>query len=215
MNKAFFLFLLAAFCGVITGPMAGYVRAAEPASKPTVSASAGTYGDYVLQPGDKIAVQVYDQPALNDMMKGLIIAQDYTIMLPHLSEPLNLSGKTLRQAEQAITDRYKPDYLKNPSIKVAVVEHVSRTVKVMGAVLNQKVVPIDPDKGLKLMEAIVQAGGFNNVAKKTNVRLERTNPDGTKSKYTIDTTKPMKDPQGNNDWPLQPDDIVDVQEILL
>jgi polysaccharide export outer membrane protein len=193
----------------------GFLRAAAPEAKPVASASAGTHVDYVLKPGDQIAVRVLDQPALTEQMSPLLIAQDYTIKLPYLNEPLNLQGKTLREAEQLITDRYKPDYLKNPTIRVIVVQHFARTVNVMGKVAGPRAVPIPPDKPLKLMDAIIQSGGFTPIADPKKVKLLRTNADGTKAEFMINTTKPMQDPQGNPDWPLQPEDIIDVQEIWI
>ena len=187
--------------------------AAPQAISPPPPVGGAGHVDYVLQPGDKISVQVLDQPTLNDSMKAKIISQDYTVDLPYLEKPIDLTGATVRQAERLITERYKPDYLKNPTITVAVVEYVSRTVNVTGAVTSQRVVPIDPNKGLKLMDAITQAGGFNSVAKRSNVQVTRTHADGSKELIIIDATTLIKDPK--NDLQLQPGDIIFVKEIII
>jgi len=190
-------------------------QGATPETKPAASTVAGVgHVDYILQPGDKIDVRVQDQPALTDSMKGIIISQDYTVVLPYLEKPVDLTGATLRDAERLITARYKPDYLKNPTITVRVVEYVSRTVNVMGMVNNVRVVAIDPNKGLTLMDAITQAGGFNGKAKTRDVQVMRTNADGTKQMIPIDATELIKNPQSKKNIQLQPDDIINVPEIV-
>ncbi len=212
MTKSFPSRFTLCFGLVAIAPLA---QAAAPAVKPAAATEAAPLPDYVLQRGDTIMVQILGEDKLNEQMKAIKITQDYTIQIPMIDEPLNLAGKTLRQAEQIIHDRYVPHYLKHPSIRVSVADYVLRTVNVMGAVNTPKIINIDPYRGLKLMDAITQAGGYTPKAQPSRVKLTRTNADGTKQVIPIDAAKLIRDANGKNDWPLQPDDIIYVEEIVI
>ncbi len=171
--------------------------------------------DYVVRPGDVIAISILNEDKLNGQMSALKIAKDNTVTLPLLEEPLNLSGKTVREIQQMVIDRYKPDYLKNPFVNVRVVETALRTVNVTGQVNHPSQIPIPPERGLKLWDAITQAGGLTRIARPSRVSLTRTNADGKKETFIIDAEEINKHPDGKNDWPLQPDDFIDIPEIIM
>jgi protein involved in polysaccharide export with SLBB domain len=188
---------------------------AEPAAGP-----AGATTDYMLQPGDTVAVIVLAEDSLSKQMEALKIAPDGTISIPFFEQaPIQTKGKTRADLAAIITGLYKPDYLRNPQITVRMVSYVPREVNVLGQVNSPRKVPF-PIEGrrLTLINAIAECGGFTRLGDQKNVVLTRVMPDGTTKKIIIDARYLSGEKAGGsgkeqNDWPLQPDDIIYVPEI--
>jgi polysaccharide export outer membrane protein len=170
----------------------------------------GGSADYTLQPQDFIRVQVYGEP---DLTRELRISHEGEIELPHIGR-VDLRRKTLRQAEDMIRKRYDADYLVNPQINLTVLEYAPRTVQVFGMVGTPGVVLFPKEEGLTLTKAISMAGSFTRLANKKLVTLKRAQPDGTTKTYTINVEDLTKG-ASTEDWPLQPDDVINVPERIL
>lgn len=166
--------------------------------------------DYVLQPSDVIKVQIFQEDDLN---RDVRISQECTVQLP-LIERVDLTGKTARQAEDYIRALYAKDFIKNPQVNLSVMEYAPRRVNVIGAVNTQGVVVFQQEQGLTLLEAIGKAGGFSRLAAKKKVTLKRIKPDGTTDTTVINCEELAKG-ETNELWPLQPDDVIYVPEIIM
>ena len=209
MNPLFRLLLALFFAAQLSG------ASAEPAAGPVPATT-----DYMLQPGDTVAVSVLGEGDLSKQMEALKIAPDGTIAIPYFERaPIQTKGKTREQLSAIITGLYKPDYLRNPQITVRMVSYVPREVNVLGQVGSPRKVPF-PIEGrrLTLINAITECGGFTRLADAKNVILTRVKPDGTTEKIKIDARPLSGEKAGasgkeQNDWPLQPDDIIYVPEI--
>jgi len=165
--------------------------------------------DYVLQPSDLLKVQVHQE---EDLTREVRISQEYTISLP-LINTVDLTGKTRRQAEELIRSLYAREFLVKPSVTVLVMEYVPRKVSVLGMVTTPGAVLFFQEQGLTLIEAISKAGGFTRLAKKKEVTLKRTNPDGTTKTFVINCDELTKGAT-NETWPLQPNDVINVPETV-
>jgi polysaccharide biosynthesis/export protein len=166
--------------------------------------------DYVLQPLDKVRIQVLRE---DELTRELSISQESTITLPHIGT-IDLKSKTIRQAEENIRALYDRDYLVNPQVTVTVIEYSKKTVNVLGAVNTPGVIIFPQEQGLTLIDAITRAGGFSRVANKKKVTLKRTNTDGTVSTELINTEELTKG-KSTDTWPLQPGDVIVVPEIII
>ncbi|MCX6952884.1 MAG: polysaccharide export protein [Verrucomicrobia bacterium] len=170
----------------------------------------GGKGDYVLQPSDLLKVQIFQE---EDLTREVRISQEYTISLP-LIKTVDLTGKTKAQAEELIRSLYARDFFVNPQVTVNVLEYVPRKVSVLGQVNTPGAVLFFQEQGLTLIDAISKAGGFTRLARKKEVTLKRTEPDGTTKTFTINCEELTKGAT-NSTWPLQPNDVIDVPERIM
>jgi protein involved in polysaccharide export with SLBB domain len=170
----------------------------------------GTNSDYVLQPQDVLRVFVFQHEDLNKQTESVSISNENTINLP-LINTLNLTGKTVRQAETMIRDAYDKDYLVNPQVSVMVTKYAERTVNVIGAVTTPGRVQFPSERGLTILEAISSAGGPNRYADLKRVKLTRKG-DAKSEEINVDAL--MKS-GGREAFPLQKDDVVFVPERVI
>lgn len=174
------------------------------------TASKATKSDYVLQASDLLRVQVFQE---DDLTREVRVSQEYTIVLPMIGS-VDVRGKTLRQVEEIIRDRYDRDYLVNPQVNVIVLEYAKRTVNVMGSVNQPGAVLFPEEQELTILDAISRAGGFNRLADRKRVKLSRTLPDGRTESIEVNTDDLIK--SGNTKtFVLQRDDVIFVPERVL
>jgi len=176
------------------------------AGEPTASYAS----DYVLQPFDLIQIVIFQEPNLERQVR---LSQESIVSLP-LIGPVDLKQKTVRDAQALIRDLYNRDYLVNPQINITVLEYSKVAVNVLGSVNNPVTVVIPPDRGLMLLEAIAQVGGFSRLADRKHVKLSRTDAEGKTSTFTINADDIIQSTSGDN-WPLQKSDVIFVPEKLL
>jgi len=172
--------------------------------------SAVSVVDYVLQPLDMLRIVVFQEP---DLERQVRISQEGTINLP-LIGLVDLSGKSVRQAEELIRVRYDADFLKNPQITITVLEYTPRTVQVVGAVNQPGAIAFTPEQQMGIMEAIAKAGGQARIADIRKVRLTRQGPGGKVEIHTINLDDLMKGTT-NEKWPLMKGDVIFVPERIL
>lgn len=188
---------------------AAVALAAWHARADTPEAAPGTAGDYVLQPGDTIKVQVFQEP---DLDRELLVSEEGEIFLP-LIGTLNVKGQTVKVASETIRKLYDSRYLVNPQVNLMVIKYRERTVNVIGAVNSPQAILFPPEQPLTLMDAISRAGGFNRFANRKAVQLTRAFPDGHTEKYSIDADGVLS---GKGDsWVLQTGDVIFVPESIL
>ena len=132
----------------------------ESSSQSTVEASSEsavipvTAGSYILNEGDRIGIQVFDEA---DLTMDATVSASGIINYSYLGD-LRVAGKTARQLEQDITDLLRNGYLVNPSVNVSIVEF--RPFFIGGEVRSPGSYPYQP--GLNLEKAIALAGGLTD-----------------------------------------------------
>jgi polysaccharide biosynthesis/export protein len=166
--------------------------------------------DYVLQPYDLVRVVVFQEP---DLGREVRLSPDTTLTLP-LIRTVDLRGKTVREAQDIIRNLYDRDYLVDPQINITVLEYAKVSVNVLGAVTTSGPVVIPPDQGLKLLDAITHAGGFNRLADRKHIKLSRTDTEGKTTTVVINADDIIQS-TSSNQWPLQKGDVIYVPERLL
>lgn len=156
----------------------------------------------MLSPGDLLEVRVYEEPDLSAQVR---ISENGMIKLP-LLENIRAAGLTIGELERRITALLARDFLVDPQVNVFVQEYAK--VYIMGKVRGTGSYEL---KGrLTLTSAIAMAGGFEENADTTRVKLIRT-VSGVRETQEINI-----DEITNNllpDIELRPNDTVVVEEL--
>lgn len=122
---------------------------------------------YRLGAGDRIKVIVYGH---QDLSGEFEIDGEGKVSLP-LIQDVAAAGSSLRELEDAITDKLKPDYLKNPRVSVEVLNY--RPFYILGKVNAPGSYPYV--NGMTVINAVALAGGFTYRAKTKKVVIIRGN----------------------------------------
>lgn len=121
---------------------------------------------YVLGPGDEVIIDVYGDSQRNDKLK---IAPDGTVTTTY-GGPINVSGKTLAQAQNAISARLR-QYYAGSTIRVSVGQTRTITVNVMGEVLTPGSYTLSAFASV--FHALYQAGGVNDLGTLREIKVCR------------------------------------------
>src|SRR5246127_1114865 len=101
-----------------------------PPAAVTPQAASSTLDNYILSPNDIVLVKVFEDPDLDSQHR---ISQDGTINFP-LIGIVQISGRTVTQAASTIRERLLKGYLRNPQVRVNVIEYASRRITILGQV---------------------------------------------------------------------------------
>lgn len=126
------------------------------------SCSAG----YILGPGDKIRLDIFNEANLSD--KEFTINGDGDVSLP-LIQTVKLGGKTTIEAAELVRSRYFGDYLDNPQVTITVT--LFRPFYILGQVNQPGEYPFV--EGLTILNAAAKAGGLNSRANERFVYITR------------------------------------------
>jgi polysaccharide export outer membrane protein len=151
-----------------------------------------TSGDYALDQGDKISIQVFDEP---DLTMDAQIGASGVINYSYLGD-IQVAGKTAQELEAQITKLLRDGYLVNPSVNVTINEY--RPFYINGEVRSPGGYPYQP--GLTLEKAIALAGGLTDRASRRKMYLLRAgSPEQQQSKAKMLTK-------------VSPGDIITIKE---
>jgi polysaccharide biosynthesis/export protein len=196
------LFGAALFMPLLVGLLAS-CAGRTPVRVPAVSVSPlppVDVGTYLLKEGDVIAIRFWGHEELDDEIR---IRPDGMISLPFIDE-VRAAGRTPAELDHSLTDLYTGE-LTNPQITVILREAASERIYIGGEVGGQGV--YDLIGPVTLVQAIQAAGGFLTSARRREVLLIRTTPDGRVARAV--NTMPILDGRDPNaDILLQASDIV-------
>ncbi|MEI8208418.1 MAG: polysaccharide biosynthesis/export family protein [Methylococcales bacterium] len=168
------------------------VKAADEPTLKNQIANAYDNEEYKLGSGDQIRITVFNQEQLSG---EYTINGGGQIALPLIGD-IYAKDLTVKQVEQAIANKLKPDYLLNPKVNVQVLNY--RPFYILGEVKSPQSYPyVD---GMTYRNAVAIAGGFTYRAKEDHVMVIR-----------------MKDPKKEEikldmDEKVMPGDIIHVEE---
>lgn len=118
---------------------------------------------YVLGTGDKISIQVFDEP---DLTMDALVSDSGVINYSYVGT-VEVAGKTPQQIEQQITTILADGFLVNPSVNVTIEQY--RPFFINGEVRKPGSYPYQP--GLTIDRAIALAGGLTDRASKRKMYL--------------------------------------------
>ncbi|MCB1703957.1 MAG: polysaccharide export protein [Halioglobus sp.] len=147
--------------------------------------------DYHLSAGDVIRVHVMGQ---EDLSVEVPVSDTGDIIYPLLGE-LKVEGLTREETERLVYQKLKPDYLVEPVVSVTIVKY--RQIFLQGEV--KLAGPYAYTPGLSLRRAILDAGGFTDLANKDKI-------------YVVNESEPQgKERRVDMDYQLQPGDIITIK----
>lgn len=184
-------------------PVLALVGAAACADPPPsrYPAPAPNMADATLGARDIIEIRVYRQEDVSGVFE---VSPDCTISYP-LIGAVEVCGKTPPQVEKTIRERLADGYIKDPHVSVLVKEYKSKTVSVFGQVKKPGTLPYAG--GMTVVEAISQAGGFTEMARKNAVTVTRM-AKGKKIHYTV-AVESIGEGKADN-FVIRPGDVVHV-----
>jgi len=156
---------------------------------------------YIIGATNLVFIKILGQEALQETYR---VDESGYITHPLLGRFL-LGGKTVAQAEQAVTSALVGDYILEPNVTVFVLEH-SR-FSVLGEVRNPGNYEILGR--LSIMEGISIAGGFTPVANAQKVNILRYDQGGEK-RMTVNIRSIMDGKQNSID--IQAGDVIEVPQ---
>jgi polysaccharide biosynthesis/export protein len=157
---------------------------------------------YKIQPLDTIHVDVFGE---TNLCKDCKVRADGKISYPLLGN-VAMEGLTTVQAQDKLQHGLL-EWLRKPDVTVSITKYGEHFVVVMGQVLKQGPVILPEEKKWSIVDAIAEAGGFTNLAKKSRIQFTR---DGKRKVYDYDTLIKEKDPN-KKIW-LRPGDVIVVPQ---
>jgi len=133
--------------------------------------------DTKLGPRDLFEVRVFQQPDLSGQFE---VSPECTITYP-LIGVVEVCGLSPPQIEKKLKDGLVDGYLKDPQVSVVIKEFRSKTLSVFGQVKKPGTLPYTV--GMTVVEAISQAGGFNEMARKNAVQVTRAEVGASTKKH--------------------------------
>ena len=150
---------------------------------------------YLLDQGDKIAIQVFDEP---DLTMAATVGASGVINYSYLGD-IRVANKTAQQIEREITRLLQDGYLVNPSVNVSITEF--RPFFINGEVRNPGGYPYQP--GLTLDKAVALAGGLTDRASQRKMFIVKAVSDDQEQERAEMQTK------------VAPGDIITIKEGFL
>lgn len=158
--------------------------------------------EYVINVGDGIRVQVYEQEALATHAK---IRSDGRIALPFVGEVVAV-GKHPMDLAREIEGRLK-QFIVSPRVIVNVEESQPVVVSVLGEVSHVGSLTLQPPGGL--LDALALAGGPTDFANKSGIFVLRRTPEFRRIRFTYDALVQNQD--GAAAFPLRTGDVIVVE----
>jgi len=192
------MILLAALLMGLTGCY--YKVTTDPAPQASRSmAAAPRPAPYTIQVADHLGIKFYQNTDLNE---EVIVRPDGKISLQLIGD-VQAAGREPAALAAEIESAYRTE-LSTPRVSVLVRE-LGAHVYVGGEVNHPGVVPLTAN--LTLVQAIQEAGGFQDTAHLSQVVLIRRGTDGQPVGYAVDVRPVIGGLNPNQDVPLEPFDI--------
>jgi len=158
-------------------------------------------GPYKIQVGDVLDIQFFKTIEMNQTRT---VGPDGDIYLPLVGR-VEVFGRTVDDVTAEITVGYRKEMI-DPQITVSVQQYSGLQVYVAGEVNAPGIQ--EYRGGLTLVQAISNAGGFNQRARQQEVLLIRPGPENEPVGTIVDVKQILRKGQVSNDVPLAPLDIV-------
>jgi polysaccharide export outer membrane protein len=158
--------------------------------------------EYQIGPNDLLEIEILN---LENAKRTVRVNALGSITLP-LVGPLVVAGLTQQQAEEQIAKLYGEKYLQDPQVSVFIREFTTERITVDGAVAKPGIYPLVGQ--MTLLRVIALAGGFGQIANRTQVMLFRQeNGERQVAVFDVEKIRAGQVP----DPPIRGDDLIVVQ----
>lgn len=124
--------------------------------------------DYQIGAGDTLQISVWKEPDVS--VPSVVVRPDGRITVPLIKE-VAVAGLTPREAEKIITGGLSK-FITDANVTVVVAAMNSKKVYVIGAVRKEG--PLPYTYGMTIMQALSEAGGLTDYAKRKRIYVLRT-----------------------------------------
>jgi polysaccharide export outer membrane protein len=177
----------------------------EPAAAPAERTSTDVPEGYRIGPGDILQISVWKEPEAS--VESIIVRSDGKVSLPLIKE-VPVAGLTPLDVEKVLMKRFA-EMIREPDVTVMVREIHSRKVYLVGAV--RTVAPIDLTLRMTVLQAITQAGGLSDYAKRKDIYILR-NQNGRQVRLPFNYDAVIKGRLMEQNIYLEPDDTIVVPQ---
>lgn len=178
---------------------------AQVASSDVPSGSASPAGshdkEYVIGTADQLSINVWKEPELTQTVP---VRSDGKITLPLIGD-IQAAGRTTRQLQEAITAKLQT-YMTHPEVTVIVMQINSQKFNILGRVTKPGAYPLTTTT--TVLDAIADAGGFQDFAKKSKVYILRSKPNAGEERLAFNYNDVIKGKHSEENIRLQPGDTV-------
>jgi len=157
--------------------------------------------DYKIGAGDVLDVSVWREPEAS--IRGAVVRPDGKISLPLLKD-VQVAGLTPTDVEKFVTERLVK-VIQEPDVTVIVTGTNSQRIYAVGAVKKEGPIPFTYQ--MSVMQAISEAGGLTEYAKRSKIYILR-NENGTQRKLPFDYDGLLKGEHIELNIPLLPGDTL-------
>jgi len=130
--------------------------------------SRGGQDEYLIGSGDTLQISVWKEPEVS--VPSVVVRPDGKITVPLVKE-VEVGGLTPRQAEKRIAEGLTK-YITDANVTVVLAAINSKKVYIIGAVKKEGTLPYT--YGMSVMQALSEAGGLNDYAKRKKIYILRT-----------------------------------------
>ena len=176
------------------GPVAGV-------KTPIAPATSDTPQDYQIASGDTLQITVWKEPEVS--VPSEIVRPDGKISVP-LIKDIEVAGLTPKQVETAVTEQLTK-YYTDANVTVVVTAMAPKKIYVTGGVKKEGPVPFT--NGMTVMQAISEAGGLTDYAKRTKIYILRTE-NGREYRLDFNYNEVVKGVRIDQNYVLAPNDTV-------
>src|SRR5262249_26051469 len=146
-------------------------------------------------------ISVWKEPDVS--VPSVVVRPDGRITVPLIKE-VAVGGLTPRQAEKAITEGLSK-YITDANVTVVVAAMHSKKVFVLGAVRKEG--PLPYTYGMSVMQALSEAGGLNDYARRKRIYILRTE-NGRQYRMDFNYDEAIRGERMEQNIVLLPDDTV-------
>jgi polysaccharide export outer membrane protein len=157
--------------------------------------------DYLIGPGDILQINVWKEPDASS--PAVVVRSDGKISLPILKE-VTAAGYKPAELEKILTEKISK-VIHGADVTVLVREVHSEKVYLIGAVRREGPIPLK--SSMTILQAIAQAGGLTDYAKRTKIYVLRRQGE-SQQKLPFDYTAVIKGEHMEQNVVLLPDDTV-------
>jgi polysaccharide export outer membrane protein len=135
---------------------------------PEIPKNRGVPDTYQIGAGDVLQVSVWKEPDAS--VPSVIVRPDGKISMPLLKE-IEVAGQTPTQLERSITEKLSK-FINAADVTVMITAINSKKVYIVGAARKEGTLPYT--YRMRVLQAITEAGGLNEYAKRKNIYVLRT-----------------------------------------
>jgi polysaccharide export outer membrane protein len=175
----------------------------NPAAAPDTATARPAAHDmhYVIGNDDVLAINVWKEP---DLTQSLTVRSDGKISMPLIGE-ITAAGKTPAQLEQEITDKLRT-YITQPEVTVMVSQMNSVKFNILGRVMKPGSYSLSATT--TVLDAIAQAGGFQDFAKQKKIYILRQSASGGEARIPFNYKSIIHGEHPEQNIRLEPRDTI-------